>query len=267
MRRRTNYACLSQSYYRDEALTGCTPMAELLFVRAIAFCREQSSDGHFTDAQLTWYVGVRIPQPEKHAQQLVDAGLWERTEGGYFVRSFLAWNSSAEEVEQQRERDRSRKASSRVSVRNPDGIQTESERTPDGFRKESLDREEKRREEETLVATTPPRADVEGLCRKLADAIEANGSKRPTITQTWRDEARRLLDLDKRPLAEAVRLIAWAQGNTFWRRNVMSMPKFREQYDRLRLELAEEADKPAGRAVSASDAEPWMKRNLPRDAS
>jgi len=47
------------------------------------------------------------------------------------------------------------------------------------------------------VATTE-RPDVEQLCRLLADGIEANGSKRPNVTQGWRDAARLLLDKDGR---------------------------------------------------------------------
>jgi hypothetical protein len=94
----------------------------------------------------------------------------------------------------------------------------------------------------------PPRADVEQLCTHLADKIEVNGSKRPTITKAWRDEARRLLDIDARPLDKALALIDWCQNDTFWRSNVQSMPKFRKQYDQLRLKaLAEwEADRNRG---------------------
>lgn len=79
------------------------------------------------------------------------------------------------------------------------------------------------------------RADVEGLCRHLADRIEANGSKRPVITAKWRDAARLLLDRDARTVEQVTRAIDWCQDDDFWRANVLSMPKLREQYDRLRL--------------------------------
>lgn len=82
----------------------------------------------------------------------------------------------------------------------------------------------------------PDRPDVEQVCRYLADRIEANGSKRPTVTKPWRDAARRLIDRDGRTPEQIIRAIDWCQDHHFWRSNVMSMPKLREQYDRLRLE-------------------------------
>lgn len=86
----------------------------------------------------------------------------------------------------------------------------------------------------------PVREDVEQLCRHLVDKIVANGSKRPTITKTWRVEARRLIDLDERPVDKALALIDWCQNDVFWRSVVRSMPKFRAQYDQLRLRAVAE---------------------------
>jgi len=79
------------------------------------------------------------------------------------------------------------------------------------------------------------RPDVERLCTLLADLIEGNGSKRPTVTDRWRRAARLLIDVDHREPAAIERAIRWCQADEFWRSNVLSMPKLREQYDRLRL--------------------------------
>jgi len=94
------------------------------------------------------------------------------------------------------------------------------------------------------------RQDVERLCTHLADRIEANGSLRPEIGKKWRDAARLMLDTEKRTEAQVHKAIDWCQDNGFWRRNVMSMPKLRDQYDRLRLQAQEERDRDAanGRA-------------------
>lgn len=78
-----------------------------------------------------------------------------------------------------------------------------------------------------------PREDVEHLCTLLADLIESNGLKRPTITKKWRDASRLMLDRDKRDPTQAERLIRWTQTDEFWRGNVLSMPKFRDKYDQL----------------------------------
>lgn len=81
----------------------------------------------------------------------------------------------------------------------------------------------------------PPREDVERVCQHLADAVEANGSKRPHVSDRWRTEARRLIDLDGRTPDQIIRAIDWCQSDAFWRANVLSMPKLREKYDQLRL--------------------------------
>jgi len=79
------------------------------------------------------------------------------------------------------------------------------------------------------------RPDVELVCRHLADRIEENGSKRPTVTKSWQDAARRLIDRDGRTVEQITRAIDWCQTDEFWRSNVLSMPKLREKYDQLRL--------------------------------
>lgn len=98
----------------------------------------------------------------------------------------------------------------------------------------------------TTAKHTPPpeRPDVEQICKHLADRIEANGSLRPSIGQGWRTAARLLLDKDGRTVEQIMRAIDWCQNHEFWRANIRSMPKLREQYDTLRLQ----AMRPNGRA-------------------
>lgn len=96
-----------------------------------------------------------------------------------------------------------------------------------------------------VVGTSEPRADVLRVCQHLADAIVENGSKRPTITQAWQDEARRMLDIDGRTEGEVIKAIDWCQRGesdraVFWRPNVMSMTKLRSKFDQMRLQAAAE---------------------------
>jgi hypothetical protein len=86
----------------------------------------------------------------------------------------------------------------------------------------------------TGLKPEPDRDDVRQLCEKLRDRIVANGG-RATITRDWRRAARLLLDQDKRDLDKALSLVDWCQNDQFWQANVLSMPTFRKQYDRLRL--------------------------------
>jgi hypothetical protein len=80
------------------------------------------------------------------------------------------------------------------------------------------------------------RDDVEQVCEHLANAIEANGSKRPAITTKWRQAARLMLDKDGRSEDEVHGAIEWCQRDEFWRANILSLPTLREKYDTLRLQ-------------------------------
>lgn len=79
------------------------------------------------------------------------------------------------------------------------------------------------------------REDIDRICTHLADLIEANGSKRPTITKGWRDAARLMIDRDNRTEDKIHACIDWCQRDEFWRSNILSLPKLREKYDQLRL--------------------------------
>lgn len=96
-------------------------------------------------------------------------------------------------------------------------------------------------DEQSSAEDPEPREDVEQLCKLLADCIEANGSKRPTITQRWREAARLLIDRDGKTPQQVAWIIQWCQQDEFWRGNVLSMPTLRRQFDRLRLKAQQES--------------------------
>ncbi|TDC30082.1 hypothetical protein E1211_24870 [Micromonospora sp. 15K316] len=104
-----------------------------------------------------------------------------------------------------------------------------------------------------------PREDVERICKYLAEWIIRNGSRQPTISKEWRDEARRLIDRDKRPVEEIRDVIRWCQRDPFWRKNILSMPKFRQQYDRLRLGWEDDPDNT--RRSSGPTNQPYRNQN------
>lgn len=98
-------------------------------------------------------------------------------------------------------------------------------------------------------ASDLPRPDVERLCVLLADLVEGNGVKRPTITKDWRSACRRLLDIDKpKGGVEGVEMVMrWALADSFWMTNILSMPKFRQQYSHLVLKARADWEKRNGR--------------------
>jgi hypothetical protein len=118
----------------------------------------------------------------------------------------------------------------------------------------------------TTKRSLPPRPDVEQVCTHLADRIEANGSKRPRVTDRWRNSARLLLDQDGRTVDQVLRAIDWCQADAFWRANVMSMPKLRERYDQLRLKASAEIEQQrraeAARAARQDPAAAYADRGI-----
>ena len=106
------------------------------------------------------------------------------------------------------------------------------------------------------LTTSQLRNDVEGICNLLADLIESNGSLRPTIGKNWRDAARLMIDKDHRDPEKIANLIRWAQADSFEQSVVLSMSKFRERYDSLRLKATQEFQRRSAptRAVTSAAA-------------
>jgi len=117
----------------------------------------------------------------------------------------------------------------------------------------------KRREEPT------DRPDVEALCARLHERVVANGFK-ATISATWRQQARLLLDEDGWELDKALALIDWATSDSFWRANIRSMPTFREKYNQLRLRATEDWRR-RHTATPAGRAEGWQAMKTPGPAA
>jgi hypothetical protein len=72
-------------------------------------------------------------------------------------------------------------------------------------------------------------------CNLLADLIAANGSKRPTVSDSWLSDMEKLHRIDERSWEQITKAIEWCQADDFWRGNIMSPGKLRKQYDQLRL--------------------------------
>ena len=100
------------------------------------------------------------------------------------------------------------------------------------------------------------REDVEEICAALCSMMVENGCRRPTITPQWRTQARLMFDKDKRPFNEALSILTWSLNDEFWRGNVKSIPKFREQYDQLRLK----SEGKRQQIAAAPDVMDWLRQ-------
>ncbi|MFG2748065.1 hypothetical protein [Streptomyces xanthophaeus] len=98
--------------------------------------------------------------------------------------------------------------------------------------------------EPSASADAPPRADVERVCKHLADVLEKSGSKRPQITAKWRDTTRLMLDRDEVTVEHALAAIDWAHADSFWQAHILTPMKLREKYDTLRRQATGKRTQP-----------------------
>ena len=113
--------------------------------------------------------------------------------------------------------------------------------------------EQSRAMTETLAAL---RVEVQGeaahapahlFAEAFADAVAAY-VRRPRVTATWETEARRLFEVDAITFEQADAVLEWLTRHhgreaAFWRRNVLSVPTFRKQWDRLVLAMRQDAER------------------------
>lgn len=96
---------LDAEYASDPKLLEAGPLAELLYVRSLCFCKRTLVDGFIRERQLA-VIAVGIPSPSKHAAALVEVGAWERVDGGWQVAAWLKRNKSARQIAEEREAKR-----------------------------------------------------------------------------------------------------------------------------------------------------------------
>lgn len=77
-----------------------------LHVSAMCWCAENLTDGHISDRELALVANVR--NIKATAQQLQDAGLWDRTEGGWAIHDYLDYNPSRDQVLAERKKNAAR---------------------------------------------------------------------------------------------------------------------------------------------------------------
>lgn len=223
----------------------------------MAWKSEQAHSAHKATDATTWYsASLREMSDEIHVtervirtalENLVERGHLEERQfrlGGNYDRTKAyrpVWNEDPKPLTlKSNGPDLEVKSSSDFEVKCSSSINT--------YKKTSSLEEAKASPEKAI------RGDVEFLCTLLADSVESNGARRPNVTKKWRDEARRLLDLDKVPLANAERVLRWSQADPFWRSNILSMPTFRDKFDQLSMKSSSAAGTNATKAANAIDA-------------
>lgn len=91
----SEFVPLDVNFAHDGALRAAGPMAELLFIRGLAYVRRTRTNALVPAYDLP-VVGVGIPNPTRHAAALVREGLWVKADGGWRIRSWSKWNPRSE---------------------------------------------------------------------------------------------------------------------------------------------------------------------------
>ena len=89
----------------DPAIMAAGPMAELIFRRANEYAKKNGRDGLIFTFDLP-LIANGIPNATKHAGRLVDVELWEERADGWFITSYLKWNTSVAEQADQKQQNR-----------------------------------------------------------------------------------------------------------------------------------------------------------------
>lgn len=216
-------------------IVGLSDKAFRALVELWCYCGRNLTDGEVRSAIAGKYGRKAVTELEKE-------GLLESLDADWYMHDYLEHQRSASEVaslKRSRSEAGSRggraKAASDTANAMASAIAKGKQNGGKSLADTDTDTEELLRSSLVGSEIAVIRADVENVCSYLADAIAANGSKRPAVTTRWRDAARRLIDLDGRTEDQIRRAIDFSQRDEFWRANVLSMPKLREKYDQLRL--------------------------------
>lgn len=72
------------------------------------------------------------------------------------------------------------------------------------------------------------------LAQRLLNHIQQRDPKyKDRNMQTWADDMRKLVELDKRSIEEVERVLDWSQQDTFWQTNILSPNKLRKHFSKL----------------------------------
>ncbi|MDQ0275739.1 hypothetical protein QO003_000042 [Arthrobacter silviterrae] len=89
------------------------------------------------------------------------------------------------------------------------------------------------------------RPDVQAVIDCMSECLTAN-DVRFKVGKGWHESARLLIDRDKYTVQQITWLIRWATADSFWKANILSLPKFRAQFEQLKIKSKSqyEAGKP-----------------------
>jgi hypothetical protein len=178
-------------------------------------------------------------------QELTAASLICPTDNGWHIKNYDEYQSTKAEVDVIKERNRSRTARWREKNKGNAGVT----RNIDVSNSDVTDPPTP-----TPIHTPTPKYSHQPIHKELAEylahRITENGSKPPTVSDTWINDIRLMVERDNRTIEEIRYMIDWCQDDSFWRSNILSPSKLRAKFDQLRLN----AEKQSVRKVPQGEA-------------
>lgn len=101
---------LAANYADDPKIVAAGEQAELLFVRALAYCAREETAGHVSKNLVK---RLASSNANRRANMLVKVGLWVEVEDGYQIKRWADWQSELDALAARRQADRERKRAQR----------------------------------------------------------------------------------------------------------------------------------------------------------
>ena len=92
---RERFAALRQSFWRHPRVTSVSKAARGVYASGLSYCADSESDGFIPERVA---VVMLAEGAKRDVAELVSAGMWSTTEGGYQVVSYLEHNQSKDEL-------------------------------------------------------------------------------------------------------------------------------------------------------------------------
>lgn len=224
-------------------VVGISDRAFRVYVCSLLYANEHETDGRLDKRIL----GALLPGKNKSSaafRELFEQGLWEDCGDFCEIHDYLSYQSSSAQIRERRAAtgDRVRKHRKRnTDVTGNAAVAV----TPPRVRETE---EEEERTTANAVVTSPVDPEIERLCRLHSQLVRErtetpSSSTQYRPTESWRTEMRRLIERDGRKPEEIEAAIRWVHTHRFWSKNILSVPKLREQYGRLVVE-AKNGSKP-----------------------
>jgi hypothetical protein len=245
----------------DERILQSSIMAEdpktfKIWIAMLAACRENGiayvsttylqAICHMTDIAVNKAI-ERLSSPDSASRSIADEGRRIRkVDGGFEIINYILYRDvSLKNAEAERKRLYRKKISEC-----PDNVPT----CPDSSASASAS-----------VSASPSASEIEknlnpidvALVQLLIELMEKNNPDSLTLRNLtearqaeWVNQCRLLRESDNRTEAEIERVIRFSQSDSFWQKNILSMPKLRAKWDQLWMK--------AGRGGDAWNADAWV---------